>query len=94
MDQAALRATLAAGTLAGAGLDVLETEPPDPADPLLSDERVIVTPHVAFYSAESLVELKRRVAAAIIEALARRRERAGPARLGSAGSIPHGHLSL
>jgi D-3-phosphoglycerate dehydrogenase / 2-oxoglutarate reductase len=73
VDQAALRAALAAGALAGAGLDVLEAEPPDPADPLLTDERVIITPHVAFYSAQSLVELKRRVATGIIEALARRR---------------------
>jgi D-3-phosphoglycerate dehydrogenase / 2-oxoglutarate reductase len=102
VDQAALRAALAAGRLAGAGLDVLETEPPDPADPLLGDERVIITPHIAFYSAESLVELKRRVAGAIIEALARRRQHADPAGPGQragrrpapAGGIPPESLSL
>jgi D-3-phosphoglycerate dehydrogenase / 2-oxoglutarate reductase len=73
VDQEALRAVLAAGALAGAGLDVLESEPPDPGDSLLGDGRVIITPHIAFYSAESLVELKRRAAGAVIEALARQR---------------------
>jgi D-3-phosphoglycerate dehydrogenase len=72
VDQPALRRALAAGRLAGAGLDVLEAEPPDPDDPLLHDERVIVTPHIAFYSAESLAELKRRVAEGIVAALGRR----------------------
>jgi D-3-phosphoglycerate dehydrogenase len=72
VDQAALAAALAAGQLAGAGLDVLEREPPDQADPLLSCEQVIITPHVGFYSAESLAELKRRVAENIVAALARR----------------------
>jgi D-3-phosphoglycerate dehydrogenase / 2-oxoglutarate reductase len=70
VDQAALGRAIAAGQLAGAGLDVLEAEPPDPADQLLADERVIITPHVAFYSEESLTELKRRAAEGIVAALA------------------------
>jgi D-3-phosphoglycerate dehydrogenase len=69
VDQAALAQAIAEGRLGGAGLDVLELEPPDPADPLLGDERVIITPHVAFYSEESLVELNRRAAENIVEAL-------------------------
>ena len=93
VDQQALRAVLAAGALAGAGLDVLETEPPDPGDPLLGDERVIITPHIAFYSAESLAELKRRAAAGIIEALTRRRGRAS-APLGPGPSTRPESLSL
>jgi D-3-phosphoglycerate dehydrogenase / 2-oxoglutarate reductase len=71
VDQAALRDAIICGSLAGAGLDVLEREPPDRTDPLLACEQVIITPHVAFYSEESLAELNRRVAEGIVAALAR-----------------------
>jgi D-3-phosphoglycerate dehydrogenase len=50
------------GRISGAGLDVLEKEPPDPHNPLLKMENVILSPHVAFYSEESIRELKRRAA--------------------------------
>jgi D-3-phosphoglycerate dehydrogenase / 2-oxoglutarate reductase len=72
VDQSALVKALREGRLAGAGLDVLEHEPPPVTDPVLSEGRVIITPHVAFYSEESLAELKRRVAEGIVEALRRR----------------------
>jgi D-3-phosphoglycerate dehydrogenase len=45
IDQKALTAALQDGTIAGAGLDVFEIEPPDPADPLLHHGSVILTPH-------------------------------------------------
>ena len=45
--------------IAGAGLDVLEQEPPDSNNPLLSMDNVIVTPHVA--SASSRFEPQRRI---------------------------------
>ncbi|MGD0944347.1 MAG: C-terminal binding protein [Acidimicrobiales bacterium] len=72
VDQAALAQAVAEGRLGGAGLDVLEREPLDPDDPLLGEERVIITPHIAFYSEESLLELNRRAAESIVEALANR----------------------
>lgn len=49
VDEKALIAALEAGRLAGAGLDVLEHEPPHPNNPLLGREDVVLSPHVAAY---------------------------------------------
>ncbi|MFN0156317.1 MAG: C-terminal binding protein [Gaiella sp.] len=58
VDETALLDALSSGHLAGAALDVLTSEPVDPAHPLLALENVIVTPHMAYYSEEALVALR------------------------------------
>lgn len=56
---AALVAALDAGQLAGAALDVLPQEPPVADDPLLRHDKVLLSPHAAFYSVEAETELRR-----------------------------------
>ena len=53
VDQAALTAALLAAQIAGAALDVLEVEPPDPADPLLTMPNVITLPHIGTATTET-----------------------------------------
>ena len=50
VDEAALIEALQQGRIAGAGLDVFEKEPVDPANPLLKMDNVSVTNHYASYS--------------------------------------------
>ena len=51
IDGAALRDALARGALAGFAADVLDVQPPALDDPLLSSERVLITPHIASLTA-------------------------------------------
>jgi phosphoglycerate dehydrogenase-like enzyme len=55
IDEAALIEVLRDGQIAGAGLDVFEKEPPDPANPLLTMETVIPTAHCLCWT-DSFVE--------------------------------------
>ena len=54
VDQPALVEALRTGHLAGAGLDVFADEPTAPREPLLALDRVVVTPHVAWLTGETL----------------------------------------
>jgi phosphoglycerate dehydrogenase-like enzyme len=56
IDEAALIAALHEGRIGGACLDVLETEPPAPDNPLLTMPNVLINAHTAGYSNESRVD--------------------------------------
>ena len=53
VDQAALTEALRSGAIAGAGLDVLESEPPDPDDPIVRLPNAIVLPHIGTATEET-----------------------------------------
>jgi D-3-phosphoglycerate dehydrogenase / 2-oxoglutarate reductase len=69
IDTAALVGALEANHLAGAALDVQDPEPPDLTRPPYNDPRVIVTPHAAFVSLESLENLRTRASRQVAAAL-------------------------
>ena len=64
-----LAAALDKGEIAGAGLDVLPTEPPKQNDPIVGRKDVIITPHTGFYSEEALLELQTTVATDVLAVL-------------------------
>lgn len=53
IDEGALLEAVRKGTIAGAAVDVLTTEPPAPDHPFLHDDRFFVTPHAAWCSEEA-----------------------------------------
>jgi len=61
-----LYAAVNQGVIAGAGLDVLSSEPPDPGHPLLNHDRIVVTPHTAGVTEQSFSALGRAVADNIV----------------------------
>jgi D-3-phosphoglycerate dehydrogenase len=72
IDHTALAAALGRSQIAGAALDVQEPEPPDLSQPPWNDPRVIVTPHAAFLSQDSLLELRTRATRQVIDCLSGR----------------------
>ena len=58
--------------IAGAGLDVQPVEPPPADHPLRGLDNVVLTPHVSFYSEESLQDLRRRTAQSVVDVFAGR----------------------
>lgn len=69
IDEQALIEALSNKEIAGAGLDVLELEPISEDNPLREMDNVILTPHIAYYSSESELELKQKTAQNIIDVL-------------------------
>jgi len=67
VDENALAIALKSGLIAGAGLDVLSTEPPERSNPLLDPSlpNLLLTPHVAWGSESSLTTLVEKVVANI-----------------------------
>jgi phosphoglycerate dehydrogenase-like enzyme len=61
-----LLSAIDSGILAGAALDVLPTEPVDRSSRLLGHPKIILTPHAAFFSVQSAVELRRKAATNLV----------------------------
>jgi D-3-phosphoglycerate dehydrogenase / 2-oxoglutarate reductase len=68
VDVEAVIATLRAGRLGGAGLDVFPTEPPDGRS-FADVPNLVVTPHAAFYSDEAITESQTKAARNVVSAL-------------------------
>ena len=69
VDQAALTEALRSGAIAGAGLDVLETEPPDPDDPIVRLPNAIVLPHIGTATEETRRAMRELAVTNLIAAL-------------------------
>ena len=68
IDEDALYTALQTGVIGGAGLDVMVENVPNKNHPLLSLDNIIITPHTAFFSQESTLELERRAAQEVVRA--------------------------
>ena len=90
IDEPALVAALRDGEIAGAGLDVMEEAAPPPDHPLFGMNNVIITPHVAFLSRQSVLELEVRTAKATADVLQGRM----PEFLVNPAVLPHSRVKL
>ena len=90
IDEAALYAALSERRIAGAGLDVMEQAAPAAGNPIFSLDNVVVTPHVAFLSQQSVHELEVRTAQATVDVLQGRM----PQFLVNPAVLPHSRIQL
>ena len=65
----ALLEAVRSNRIAGAAVDVLPVEPPAGDDPILSEERIIVTPHIAWASSEAARDVRVRGAEDVVRVL-------------------------
>ncbi len=89
VDQQALTRALEAGTIAGAGLDVFEQEPIDPADPLLKLDNVILAPHGICWTDECFLNNGRSACQSLLDVAAGRR----PKHVVNAAAFEHARWS-
>ncbi len=90
IDEAALYTALRDGLIAGAGLDVMEEASPSAGNPMFALDNVLVTPHVAFLSQQSVRELEVRTAQATADVLEGRM----PEFLVNPEVLPHARVRL
>ena len=90
VDEPALYAALRNGSIAGAGLDVMESASPPADHPMFALDNVIITPHVAFLSQQSVLELEVRTAKATVDVLQGRM----PEFLVNPAVLPHSRVTL
>jgi D-3-phosphoglycerate dehydrogenase len=69
VEEAALHAALTEGTIAGAGIDVFDPEPPAPDHPLLQLANVISSPHMAGVTRESIDRMAVQAACNVLSVL-------------------------
>ncbi|MDD3726134.1 MAG: phosphoglycerate dehydrogenase, partial [Candidatus Ratteibacteria bacterium] len=69
IDEEALAMYIQQGKVKGAAIDVFEKEPPDPDNPLLKLEQVIVTPHLGASTKEAQVNVAQQLASQLVQAL-------------------------
>lgn len=69
IDEADLIEALQNDEIAGAGLDVLTSDSVDKNNPLLKMDNVVITPHAAWYSEESIVTRRRQTIESVISVL-------------------------
>ncbi len=69
VDEPGLVRALQDGIVGGAGLDVLMDEQPDMSNPLFQMENVCITPHIAYYSIGSDIDLRNGTCNQVIDAL-------------------------
>jgi D-3-phosphoglycerate dehydrogenase len=69
VDEAALHRALAAGTIAGAGVDVFDPEPPAPDHPLLLLPNLLSSPHMAGVTRESIERMAMQAAYNVLSVL-------------------------
>ncbi|HSW43170.1 MAG TPA: phosphoglycerate dehydrogenase [Patescibacteria group bacterium] len=69
VDEAALAAALAAGTIAGAAVDVFTSEPPNADNPLLTAPNTVLTPHLGASTAEAQVAVAEEASRQVLDIL-------------------------
>jgi D-3-phosphoglycerate dehydrogenase / 2-oxoglutarate reductase len=69
VDEDALAEAIGSNRIAGAALDVFENEPLEAGSPLRNHSRILLTPHMAFYSEDALASLEEQAARSVADIL-------------------------